>query len=115
MAFSQRELEGYVRIDHRDSPGFSEVEMLQSGMPLVRRGAMFESSTMTCSHCQRIVIMNPKRTRARAHCFGCDHFICDGCEYERVQLSKPCKPMKQIIAEHIEDVIKRETAARQGL
>lgn len=105
MVFSQRELEGYVRIDHRESPGFSATEIAKGAVP-VGRGQMLEAPTMTCSHCQRVVIFNPKRTRARAHCYSCDHFICDGCEAERVLLNRPCKPMKQKIEEYLEGLIK---------
>lgn len=91
--FSKRELEGYIRIDHRESPGLD--------MPFVGRNTLFESSTVTCSHCQRIVINNPQRTRARGYCPKCDHYICDLCEDERVRTGV-CKPFKQIIDEFID-------------
>lgn len=79
--FSKKEREGYVLIDHRESPGFSCDEMpsaYRAGIP-VGPGKMFEGATNTCSHCQRVVVMNPDRLRQRAWCSNCDHYICDQC------------------------------------
>ena len=95
----QRDLEGYVRIDNRESPGID-------GHPAYQKNTLFESATFTCSHCQRVVIVNPKRNRERAYCRSCDHLICDSCESERVLLAKPCKPFKQIIDELIDSIMK---------
>ena len=73
--------EGYIRIDHRDSPGFSEEDsiMRRSVLPFAGPGQVFECATNTCSHCDRIVIRNPDRVRERGHCHACNYFICDGC------------------------------------
>lgn len=64
---------GYLQIDHRAG------ENAPNGLPL-----NFESDTYTCSHCQRVVIMNMDRTRERYKCSGCTHHICDDCAAERV-------------------------------
>lgn len=101
MAFSERELEGYVRIDHRESPGIP-------GMPFHNRGMLFEAPTRTCSHCRAVVIINPDRSRERAHCHSCDHFICDACEALRVS-GLPCKPMTQVIDEFMDAIAKGRT------
>lgn len=98
MVFSQRELEGYVRIDHRESPGIP-------GMPFRSKGTFFEAPTMTCNHCQAVVIVNPDRTRERARCYSCDHYICDACEGLRVA-GKSCRPMKQVIDELLTEIAK---------
>lgn len=66
---SLRRHEGYLLIDHRASPG----------LPEVPEGTVFEAAVLSCSHCQRSLIRNPARTRERAYCHGCDHYICDGC------------------------------------
>lgn len=91
--------EGYLLIDNRESPGVSEGLIHQSGKdaPFVRAGQMFESATVSCSHCQRIVILNPDRTRPRGYCRKCDAYICDspGCNAE-------CNPFEKVIAEFIE-------------
>ena len=58
--------EGYLSIDHR----------------AVSKGH-FESATSTCSHCQRVVILNPDRTRPRHYCPQCDNYLCDECELQR--------------------------------
>jgi len=63
--FSKRELEGYVLIDHRNSPGVSH-EQAQRGLVAVPGGTMLESPTFLCSRCQKTIILNPDRSRSRA-------------------------------------------------
>lgn len=65
--------EGYLLIDNRCSGE-----------------GMLESATVTCSHCQRIVVLNPDRSRQRGYCRKCDHYICDNpaCNFECVPLNK---------------------------
>jgi hypothetical protein len=50
MTLSKRAHEGYLMRDHRAGGG-----------------ALFEAPVITCSHCQRGVIVNPGRTRERAY------------------------------------------------
>lgn len=70
---SKRALEGYLMVDHRaGAPGPS-----MAG-PFTRTG-LYESATLTCSHCQAQIILRPERTRARERCFRCDKYICDRC------------------------------------
>jgi hypothetical protein len=40
--------------------------------------------TLTCAHCNTVVLLNPARTRERAHCRRCSSYICDrpGCRAE---------------------------------
>ncbi len=74
---SKRRHEGYLLIDHRNSPG---VPVGFGGSCVaVGAGQAFEAATITCSHCQAIVVLNPERDRERAWCAKCDHYICDGC------------------------------------
>lgn len=61
--------EGYLLIDHRACP-----DLAPTGMPPV-----FESATQVCSHCQRVVVMNPLRTRERHKCRRCFKYVCDDC------------------------------------
>ena len=63
--------EGWLLVDHRDSPGVD----LPSGMGQ----GLVEAPTYTCSHCCKVVIINPLRTRAREWCAKCDRVICDEC------------------------------------
>ena len=74
MRFSKRSLEGELTIDNRLSGG-----------------ALFESATITCCHCQRIVVLNPNRTRPRNHCRKCDKYECDECA-----AVGECRPFKRI-------------------
>lgn len=60
-------------------------------------GGLFESATVTCSHCQRVVILNKLRTRGRHYCPKCDHYICDGCEETRVSSGGECVTFNEII------------------
>lgn len=69
--------EGYYTIDHRSF-----------------NGKLQEMGTYTCSHCNKIVVLNPERIRNRAYCPKCDHNICDTCEDERVRTGL-CNPFKK--------------------
>lgn len=108
---NKRDLEGYVLIDHRDSPGFTCDEATAGGRSGIAnhigKGKKFEAATLKCGHwpCGRMVIKNPDRTRARAFCPKCDHFICDYCESERIRTGI-CKPFKQGIEEHLNNIAK---------
>lgn len=75
--------EGHILIDHRASPGVP-------GMP-----KFFEAGVITCHHCQRQMIINPSRVRARAHCWGCDRDICDQCAV--LEKIHGCKPFDAIV------------------
>jgi hypothetical protein len=104
---SKRSHEGYLMIDNRESPGVSD-EALRAMGPALPPGAgrgMFEAPTITCSHCQTVLIVNPLRTRERAYCAKCDHYICDGCGTV-LAASGVCRPFAQIIAETQEAAMK---------
>lgn len=92
MMLSKRSLEGYLLIDHR-----------ATGI-----GGMVESATLTCSHCQRQVVLNPARTRERHYCPKCDHYVCDGCEAVRVASGGACRTYKQIMDDFETAVRKQE-------
>ena len=62
-------------IDHSASPGVPDAE----GMPVRSGQGMFEAPTVTCNHCQTVVVVNPMRNRERAWCRKCDHYLCDKC------------------------------------
>ena len=90
---SKRRHEGYLLVDHRYSPGVSPAEALAPGKPapvIVPAGTTLESATITCSHCQVVVILNPNRTRPRGYCAKCDHYVCDSplCNRECVPFAK---------------------------
>jgi hypothetical protein len=97
MPFSKRSLEGYLLVDHRGTVG------VDGG-----RGALFESPTVTCSHCQRQVVLNPSRTRDRGYCPKCDHYVCDACEAVRVASGGACRTFKQIMDDYEKAVLKQE-------
>lgn len=86
---------GYVIVDHRDSPGVTAADVAHvPGAIPVGKGQVFEADGLTCSHCQRGILINPQRTRPRGYCGKCDHYVCDGCEAIRVQ-TNTCVPMVQ--------------------
>ncbi len=82
---SQRQRKGYYLVDHRASPG----------LPEIPEGTIFEADVLTCSHCQTSMLKNPARTRERAYCPGCDHYICDGCEAVR-QKTMQCADIRRV-------------------
>jgi hypothetical protein len=90
--------EGYLLIDHRDSPGVPDEIMVPQGyIPGAGRGT-FESATYTCPYCEAVVVMNPDRSRPRAYCRKTDHYICDECDALRLT-GVEMKTMKQIADE----------------
>jgi hypothetical protein len=93
---SLRSHEGYLLIDHRNSPGVPDAIVQPLGLPLGAGRGVFEAATYTCKHCQRIVVMNPDRKRERAYCRGCDHLICDPCGAERARTLQ-CRTFEQVI------------------
>src|SRR6266404_2540571 len=95
---SKRSQEGYLLIDNRHSPGISD-DLLNTVGPKLPPGAgrgMFEAPTVTCSHCHTVVVVNPARTRERAYCVKCDHYICDRCGLVLKQLGV-CQPFEKTI------------------
>ena len=106
--FSKRELEGYLLIDHRESPGFTpeEAAMAGRGTLPVGRGRRVELPTVNCSHCERLVLMNPLRTRDRGYCPKCDRYLCDQCELVRVQSGGECHSFKKKIDQFMENAAK---------
>jgi len=78
---------GYLEVDHR------AVDTLPPGV--VKH---FEADTYTCSHCERVVVLNPARTRERYKCGGCKHHICDDCAAKKVA-GGGCKTYAQFIDE----------------
>lgn len=77
---SKKSHEGYLLIDHTFSPGVPEELLKANNLISAPPGKRLEAATLTCKHCQKTVIKNPERTRARGYCSGCDHFICDTCD-----------------------------------
>jgi hypothetical protein len=102
---SKRSLEGYLLIDHSNSPGVSNDAAVAAGMPVGAGSGLFESATYTCSHCQFIVIIEPARTRDRTHCFQCDHDICDACGFTYAK-TRTCVSFKAIAASLLESAAK---------
>lgn len=82
---------GYFMIDHR--AGF--------GTQAVPGGSMLEANTLTCSHCQKQVIVRPERQRIRAYCPKCDHYICDNCDIIRVASGGLCRTFQQVIDDYL--------------
>jgi hypothetical protein len=79
---SKRRHEGYLIVDHRASPGNA----------LAGEGQVYETPTVTCSHCGSVVILSPTRTRPRHYCFKCDHYVCD-----KAVCILECRPWMKII------------------
>ena len=97
MTFSERSREGWVIIDHRAGAGVTKEELVKHGVnaPAVGAGEVFEAPTITCSHCGGSFIINPLRTRERARCSRCRHYLCDGCG-AKYKESLQCTPVKAL-------------------
>ena len=95
MPRSKRSQEGYLLVDHRASPGIPSA-LVQTGHFLdAPAGKVAECPTYTCSHCHRVVVMNPLRTRSREWCGSCDHYICDACGAAK-KAGAACRTLNQL-------------------
>ena len=98
---SKRSKEGYLLLDHRAAHGIvPDAIMVRDGLPPGAGVGLFESPTFTCSHCQCVVVMNPKRTRERGYCRGCDSYLCDPCTARRAK-DFTCKTFNQAADEYL--------------
>jgi predicted RNA-binding Zn-ribbon protein involved in translation (DUF1610 family) len=93
---SKRSHEGYFATDHRGSPGVPDEIVVAQGLQPGAGKGLFESATFTCSHCEAVVIKNPDRSRERAWCKKCDHYICDNCGMALHQTGV-CYPFKAMV------------------
>lgn len=92
---SKRSQEGYLLIDHSDSPGLSERDGFDPR--IYGGGKKFEAAIYQCKHCQQGIVKNPLRQRARNYCRKCDRYICDQCELERVVSGFECRTFDKVI------------------
>jgi hypothetical protein len=108
--FSKRELEGYLEIDHRESPGITPELAAKIGCGTIPVGAgqTLKAATYNCPYCEALIVRNPERERERAYCRKLDRYICDGCDLKR-KLGVELKPMKQVIDEFIDAATKNQT------
>lgn len=94
--------ENYLFIDA--GAGIPEQLLVSVGLdPHLARGC-HELKTITCNHCSTQLIVNPWRTRERAWCKSCDHYICDGCKVDQIAKGGACKPFKAVANEVAEAV-----------
>ena len=90
-----------IRTDDQGPQGAGYLEL--DGRPC--GSGLAEFDTYTCTHCSRVVVMNPARTRARYKCHGCNHHICDDCAAEKANGAQ-CKTMLQKFDEHLATLAK---------
>jgi hypothetical protein len=98
--------EGYLLIDHRYSPGVTEEFVRNSGVEggtAVPGGVTFESATVTCLHCNGVVILSPTRKRPRGYCARCDGYVCDrpACGLECRSFEKLVDKLQEQYAKHV--------------
>lgn len=96
-------------MDNRCNEGVPEslINTALPGIPVSAGRGVFEAPTVTCSHCQVVVVLNPLRNRERAYCIKCDHYICDGCGVILAQ-TKTCKTFKQLVEETQEAAVREQ-------
>jgi len=106
--FSKREMESYVEIDHRESPGITPEQAARAGRGTipVGKGQVFKSAAYQCSNCERLVVLNPNRSRDRFWCSKCDEYHCDDCAL-RTKITGICRPFKQLIEEALTATVKQ--------
>lgn len=106
---SLRDHEGYLCIDHRNSPGVPDEIAVPMGLPIGSGKGVFEAPTFTCKHCQSVGIIDPKRKNGMAYyCKGCSHLICDVCGAEKVRTGV-CKTFDQRVDEFLNSIEKNRS------
>jgi hypothetical protein len=105
--FSKRELEGYLCIDCTDSPGIAPqtAALGPRGTVPVASGHKFQSPTFNCSHCERMVILRPDRSRVRGYCRKCDRDLCDDCSLV-AKVTGECSPFRKFIDDYMDAAAK---------
>ena len=82
-----RDSESYLEINHRESPGFTCDEAVGIGLRRIAKdvgkGQVARVPVAQCVHCQRMVILNPNRTRDREICPRYHKYVCDWCKEAR--------------------------------
>lgn len=98
---TKRSREGYLLIDHRNSPGITPEYLMVNhiGGPAVGAGVTYESAVCGCHGCQGDIILNPNRTRERPWCMKHDAYLCDNCDARRAAAGGECKPLTQMMEE----------------
>jgi hypothetical protein len=98
MMFLKREAEGYLLVDHRDSPGITPEEAAKAGRGTlaVGKGQRLECATYMCHVCEAHVVINPKRTRERHYCGVHDAYSCDRCA-NIMRSAGRCRSFKEVI------------------
>ena len=90
--------EGYLLVDHR-----------------AFNGTMQEMATLTCSHCNVVMVKNPQRVRERAYCPKCDHYLCDACGAARAADGGQCKRVAHEAEKAIEAAFLEKQRNQHGL
>lgn len=110
---SQRSKEGYFMLDHRASPGLPEniAHAVQPDLPVTFGRGLFEAPSLTCNHCEAMVVLNPDRQRERARCPKCSSYLCDRCG-AAYQQTQQCMPFKAMIDEMQEKTALDQQAQR---
>lgn len=98
-------------LDHRSTQGLDEATVRQMGLPVGAGAGLFEAPTITCNHCKTVLIVNPLRTRDRAYCRGCDHYICDPCGAARAAAGNVCTSFDSIV-DQIQEAALKQTPAQ---
>lgn len=89
-------MNGYLFIDHRNSPGMPDEVMMRAGYPAGSGKGLFECDTLKCAHCGSVQIKNTMRSRERGKCGKCNSYVCDGCA-ARLHATMECTPITKLI------------------
>ena len=105
--FSKTDLEGYLEIDHRDSPGITPQQAFRAGRYVqpVAGGTKFQSATYNCCGCERLIVKHPLRVRERHYCTSCDRYMCDECT-TNMRLTGVHVPFKKLFDLAMEAAVK---------
>lgn len=84
---------GYLLIENRFNEQAIRQKQPDGSAPILMPAERtFEANTLTCAHCQAVVMLLPTRVRERGWCRKCNAYICDkpGCHAE-------CNPIAMMV------------------
>jgi hypothetical protein len=83
--------------DHRAAAPVPEDILRREGLPISAGRGLFEASTYTCKHCQKVVFV-VSRDKEIPFCRGCGRYICSECAAIKA-ITKQCKTFDQVLDE----------------
>lgn len=107
---SKRNQEGYLLIDHTNSPGVSQAFAQAHNLPVgVMGGRMMESALQVCHICGGDIVLGGDRSKMMAYCQRHDRYSCDNCVKTEHETGVPHTTYQQKLEDIYEALVKGQS------